>query len=411
MVMMMMIKDEIVSKAAEINDELIRIRRDIHAHPETGFQETRTAALVSAYLKNLGIEVRENVGITGVVGILWGKYPGRTILLRADMDCLELQEQNEVDYKSEYAGRMHACGHDAHTTWVLGAAKILASLRDQLHGNVKFLFQPAEETEGGAKPMIEDGALEDPQVDAAIGAHVWPSVDVGKVGVKYGPMMASPDVVRITITGKGGHGAEPHNCIDPISIGCQVYMAFQTIISRRISPLEPAVLTISQFQAGTAHNIIPDKVEMVGTVRTFSSEMKEKMRSMMEAVLKSITEANGATYKFEYIPHYPPVINDAGMTALVEDAAKEILGDDNVVRLDQPTMGAEDFSYFQQKVPGTYFNIGTFNAEKGITTPLHNPQFNIDETILHKAAAVLANCAVRFLSLDGALPESHAKLD
>lgn len=393
-----MIKDAIMEKAEQIQEELIRIRRDIHAHPETGFQETRTAALVSAYLKDLGIEVRENVGRTGVVGTLRGKYPGRTILLRADMDCLEMQEQNEVDYKSEYPGRMHACGHDAHTTWVLGAAKILAGLQDQLQGNVKFLFQPAEETDGGAKPMIQDGALEDPQVDAAIGAHVWPGVDAGKIGVKYGPMMASPDFVRITITGKGGHGAEPHNCVDPISIGCQVYMAFQMIISRRISPLEPVVLTIGQFQAGTAHNIIPDKVEMVGTVRTFSFEMKEKMRSMMDAALKSITEANGATYQFEYLPHYPPVINDAGMTAQVEAAAKEILGEENVIRLEQPTMGAEDFSYFQQKVPGAYFNVGTFNAEKGITKPIHNPQFNIDETILHKAAAVLAHTAVCFLN-------------
>jgi len=392
------IKEAILAKAEEIRDELVRIRRDLHAHPETGFQETRTAALISAQLKKLGLEVRENVGITGVIGTLRGKYPGKTLLFRADMDCLELQEQNELEYKSQHDGRMHGCGHDAHMTWVLGAAMILASLRDELHGNVKFLFQPAEETDGGADRMIREGALEDPQVDAAIGAHVWSAVEAGKIGVKYGPMMASPDFVRITIFGKGGHGAEPHNCVDPISIGCQVYMAFQTIISRRISPLEPAVLTISQFIAGTAHNIIPDKVEMVGTVRTFSFEMKEKISSMMDAVLKSVTEANGASYKFEYLPHYPPVINNDAMTALVEQAAGQILGDGNVVRLDRPTMGAEDFSYFQQKVPGAYFTVGTFNADKGIVKPIHNPQFNIDETILHKAAAVLANCAVVFLS-------------
>jgi amidohydrolase len=395
---MIMIKNVILAKAEEIKEELIRIRRDLHAHPETGFQEIRTAALIGEHLKQLGIEVRERVGITGVVGTLRGKYPGKTILLRADMDCLEMQEQNEVDYKSEYAGRMHACGHDAHMTWVLGAAKILAGLKDELHGNVKFLFQPAEETDGGADRMIKEGALEDPKVDAAIGAHVWPTVEAGKIGVKYGPMMASPDLVKITIFGKGGHGAEPHNCVDPISVSCQVYFGFQTIISRRISPVEPAVLTISQINGGTAHNIIPDKVEMVGTVRTFSLEMKEKMRAMMEGVLRSVTEANGATYKFEYLPHYPPVINDEAMTALVEATGKALLGEDNVVKQDRPTMGAEDFSYFQQHVPGAYFIVGTLNAEKGVVKPLHNPQFNIDETILHKTAAVLASCAIAFLN-------------
>jgi amidohydrolase len=354
--------------------------------------------LVAAYLKQLGIEVRENLAVTGVVGTLRGKYPGKTVLLRSDMDCLEMQEENDVPYKSEYPGRMHACGHDAHTTWLLGTAKLLAGMRDELHGNVKFLFQPAEEIDGGAKPMIEAGAMEDPHVDAAIGAHVWPTVESGKIGVKYGPMMASPDFVRITINGKGGHGAEPHNCIDPISIACQVYMAFQTIISRRISPLEPAVITIGKFNAGSAHNIIPDKVEMVGTVRSFSLEMKEKISSMMDGVLRSITEANGATYKLEYTPNFPPVINDDGMTAMLEQTATDILGAGNVIRLDKPSMGAEDFSYFQQKVPGVFFYVGTHNADKGITIPLHNSRFNIDEDILCKAVAVMAHSAVTFLN-------------
>ena len=367
-------------------------------HPEIGLQEIRTSALVAEKLKSLGIEVITNVGITGVVGTLKGKYPGKTILIRADMDCLELQEQNEVEYKSQAPGRMHACGHDAHTTWVLGAAMILSGLKDQLHGNVKFLFQPAEETNGGADRMIQEDALENPHVDAAIGAHVWPAVESGKIGVKYGSMMAAPDLFRITIHGKGGHGAEPHNCIDPIAIGCQVYMAFQTIISRRTNPVEPAVLTVGQFTAGTAHNIIPDKVNMVGTVRTLSYELRESIPKMMEAVLKAIAEANGATYQFEYIPYYPSVINDDEMTALVETAGKEILGDSNVIRLDKPTMGAEDFSYFQQKVPGAFFTVGTYNPEKGIIKPLHNPQFNLDEDILPKAAAVLAQCAATYLN-------------
>jgi amidohydrolase len=392
------LKDRIVDKSAEIKAELIQIRRDIHAHPETGLQEIRTAALIVEKLKSLGIDVKSKVGITGVVGTLRGKYPGKTILIRADMDCLELQEQNEVDYKSMFPGRMHACGHDAHTTWVLGAAMILSSMTDKIHGNVKFLFQPAEETEGGADRMIQEGALEDPHVDAAIGAHVWPAIESGKIGVKYGPMMAAPDLFRITIYGKGGHGAEPHNCIDPIAIACQVYMAFQTIISRKTNPVEPAVLTVGQFNAGTAHNIIPDKVDMVGTVRTLTYELRESIPKMMEAVLKGITEANGATYKFEYIPYYPPVINADEMTALIEEAGKEILGEGYVIRLDEPTMGGEDFSYFQQKVPGTFFTVGTYNADKGLVKSLHNPQFNLDEDILPKAAAVLAQCAIAYLN-------------
>lgn len=393
-----MLKEKILQKAEEIKEELIRIRRDIHAHPEIGLEEKRTSALVAEKLEELGLEVKTNVGITGVVATLKGKYPGRTILLRADMDCLEMDELNDVEYKSQYPGKMHACGHDSHTTWLLGAAMILAELKDELHGNVKFLFQPAEETDGGADRMIKDGALEDPHVDAAVGAHVWPSVEAGKIGVKYGSMMAAPDLFRLTIHGKGGHGAEPHNCIDPIAIACQIYMGFQTIVSRRIEPVEPAVITVGQFNAGTAHNIIPAKVNMVGTVRTLTYELREKIPAMMEAVIKGITEANGASYEFEYVPYYPPVINNDEMTALVEEAGKEILGDGNVVKVSKPTMGGEDFSYFQQNVPGAFFIVGTYNEEKGITKSLHNPEFNIDEDIIHKASAVLAQTAVSYLN-------------
>lgn len=393
-------KDYILKKADEIKDELISIRRDIHAHPETGLNEQRTAALVADKLRVLGLDVKTGVGITGVLGTLKGKYPGKTVLIRADMDCLELNEINDIDYKSKYPGKMHACGHDAHTTWVLGAAMVLADLKDELHGCVKFLFQPAEETDGGAERMIKEGVLENPSVDAVIGAHVWPSIESGKIGVKYGPMMAAPDTFKLTVYGKGGHGAEPHNCVDPISVACQIYMSLQTIISRRIDPVEPVVITVGQFNAGTAVNIIPDRAEIGGTVRTLNHNVRKKVPEMMEAVIKGITEANGASYKLEYEMIYPPVINNDDITELIEDSAREFLGRENVVRIERPTMGGEDFSYFQQCVPGAFFIVGTYNADKGIVKPLHNPGFNIDEDILHKSSALLAHCALTFLKED-----------
>lgn len=393
-----MFKEIILNKAEEIRNELIEIRRDIHAHPEIGLQEKSTSALVAKKLKELGLEVKTNIGITGVIGLLKGKFPGKTILLRADMDCLEMTELNNIDYKSQYAGRMHACGHDAHTTWLLGAAMILADLKNEIHGNVKFLFQPAEETEGGADRMIKDGALEDPKVNAIIGAHVWPIVEAGKIGIKYGSMMAAPDHFKITIFGKGGHGAEPHNSVDPIAIGSQVYMGLQNIISRKVNPIEPAVITVGKINGGSAFNVIPEKIEMEGTARTLTNELRNKMPIMMEQCIKGITEAYGGTYEFKYTPYYPPVINDDEVNLIIEEAGKRVLGNDGVVMLKEPTMGGEDFSYFQQKVPGAFFFVGTLNESKGINKPLHSPYFNIDENIISKASAVMAESALLFLN-------------
>lgn len=393
-----MFEGKIIEKSKEIQSELVTIRRDIHAHPEVGLNEKRTAELVAKKLEELGLEVQRNIGVTGVIGLLKGKNPGKTVLLRADMDCLEMEELNDVEYKSKHKGLMHGCGHDAHTTWLLGAAMILSQLKDDIKGNVKFLFQPAEETLGGADRMIKQGALENPTVDAAIGAHVWPIVESGKIGIKYDSMMAAPDMFKLKIYGKGGHAAEPHNCIDPISIGCQVYTALQTIVSRKINPVEPAVLSVTTFNAGSAHNIIADRVDMCGSVRTLTDEMRKKMPKWIEEIVKDITHANGGTYEFEYTPYYPPVINNNDMVKLVKEAGGNILGDDSVVELSVPTMGGEDFSYFQQKVPGVFFVVGTYNEEKGLVNALHNPKFNIDEDILHKAAAVLAEAAMLYLN-------------
>jgi amidohydrolase len=357
-------------KAEAIKGELIGIRRDIHAHPELGFKEYRTSALVAMELKKLNIEVMEKVGITGVVGILRGKKPGKTLLIRVDMDCLPLEENNDAPYKSKHPGLMHACGHDAHTTFLLGAAKILREFQNDLHGNIKFVFQPAEESSGGAKKMVEDGVLENPKVNAALGMHIWPTIPAGKFGVKYGPLCAAPDYFKITIKGKGGHCAMPHKGIDPISVASQVYISLQTIISRRVDPVEPALITIGKFVGGTAFNIIPDEVVMEGTVRTLTNELREEMPKLIEKMVKGITEANDADYAFEYDPYYPPLINDNEMTSLFEKAAIEAIGEDNVVKIEKPTMGGEDFAHFQREdIPATFFIVGTQNLEKGTPPP------------------------------------------
>ena len=316
-----MYEDIVIKKAEEIKDKLIEIRRDIHAHPEIGLHETRTAKIIADKLEQYGIEVERNVGGTGVVGILRGKYSGKTILLRADMDCLRIKEENDIEYKSEYPDLMHACGHDAHIAWLLGAAAILSNFKEKLHGNVKFLFQPAEEKEGGAERTIHSGVLENPHVDAVIGAHVWPSIEVGKIGIKSGPLMAASDNFKIVIHGKGGHGGQPHKCIDPIAVACEIYMALQTVISRKVDPLEPAVITVGRINAGFAHNVIPDKAEMEGTVRTLTYEIREKIPEIMESIIKGISEANGAKYEFEFTPYHAPVINDYEITSIVGKAA------------------------------------------------------------------------------------------
>lgn len=393
-----MFENIIINKSEEIKDMLVKIRRDIHKHPEIGLHETRTAAIIANILREYNIPVKTEVGVTGVVGTLQGKYPGKTILLRADMDCLRITEENDLDFKSVYPEYMHACGHDAHTTWLIGAAIILSSLKDELHGNVKFLFQPAEEREGGAEKTIHSGVLENPKVDVVVGAHNWPGVASGKVGVKSGPLMAATDNFKITILGKGGHGAQPQKCIDPIAVACEVYMAFQTIISRKTDPLEPVVLSIGKFNAGTAHNIIPDNAYLEGTIRTLSFEAREKIPDIMEEILKGITEANGANYEFDFIPYHPPVINDGEVTSLAARAAGRIIGEKNVVILEKPTMVGEDFSSFEERVPGTYVFVGNRNEEKGITHPLHTPEFTVDEEIIHKTSAILSEIAVLYLN-------------
>lgn len=389
---------KIKSLAENIKNDLITTRRDIHAHPETALNEVRTASVIAKRLRELGIEVQENIGITGVVGLLKGEKPGKTILLRSDMDCLPLDELNTCEYKSENKGLMHACGHDAHVTWLLGAAEILCKFRKELCGSIKFLFQPAEESSGGAERMIKEGVLENPPVDAAIAAHVWPSCDAGKIAIKYGSMMAAPDKFKIIIKGKGGHGAMPNLCVDPIAIGHEIYNSLQTIGRRKVDPLEPFILSVCRFSSGSAFNIIPDSAEIEGTVRTVTDELRERIPGIIETIVKSATEANGAGYEFQYYPYYPAVINDFNMTKLLETAAENFLGKENIDILHNPVMIGEDFSFFQRKVPAVFFGIGTYNESKNIIHNLHSPYFDIDEDILPLASGFFAWFTMNYLN-------------
>ncbi len=394
-----MYEKEILLKAKAISNELISLRRDIHSHPEMGLEEIRTSQIAMENLEKLGIEVQNGIGQTGVVGILRGKFQGKTIILRADMDCLKIEEKNDISYKSQNNGFMHACGHDVHTAWLVGAAKILCDFKEVLHGNIKFVFQPAEEALGGAKLVIEEGVLENPKVDAVIGAHVWPYLQSGRIGIKQGPIMAATDNFKLTIFGKGGHGAHPHKCIDPIVSATEIFMAFQTIVSRNIDPLEPAVITVGKFNSGSAHNIIPDNAYMEGTVRTLSLQTRRKIPELMEKVISGITSANGTKYKLEFVPYHPPVINEKELTSKVEKSIEDILGKDCIEKIEVPSMAGEDFSYFQEKVPGTFFWIGIGDEEKGTDMPLHASNFMVDEEMISIGAAVLAKSALDFLNL------------
>ena len=378
--------------------ELSRIRRHFHENPELGFEEFRTSAHIADLMEGLGLEVRRNVAQTGVVALLRGGKPGKTVAIRADIDALPVQELNDVPYKSKTPGKMHACGHDVHITAAIGAAMLLAQHRESLAGNVKFLFQPAEEGPGGAEPMIQDGALENPRVDAIIGGHVWGSLDSGVVEVLPGPIMASADILRLTIHGKGGHAAHPHTTIDPIVIGSEIVGALQKIVSRQTDPTEAAVISICLFRAGDTFNVIPNSAYLEGTVRTLNNTLRQEISQKIESVIRGITESYGATYELDYTFSYPATINDPGVTESVRQSAAKILGAENVRTAARASMGAEDFAYYLLAVPGTYIRIGVRNAVKGITHDIHHPQFDIDEDILASLPVIYAQAALDLLN-------------
>jgi amidohydrolase len=377
--------------------ETVKIRRDLHQHPELGYQEVRTSARVAEILKSLGLEVKTGVSKTGVVGLLQGEHPGKTILLRADMDALPVQEENETPYASQNSGVMHACGHDGHTSMLLMAAKVLAQRRGRLRGNVKFMFQPAEEGPGGAKPMIEAGVLKDPTVEAALGIHLWNDLLLGQIGVQSGPIMASTDQLEIIIRGKGGHGAKPQAAVDPIVAAAHVITALQTLISRERDPLKAVVLSIGAIQGGEAFNVIPSEVKLLGTVRTLSEDLFEAMPGRIERVVQGATAALGAKGEVRYTRLYPSTVNDVGMAGLVEGVATELVGEERIVR-HPATMGGEDMSFFLNEVPGCYFFIGSSNPDRSLDYPHHHPRFDFDEAALGVGIEMLTRTVETYLN-------------
>ena len=377
----------------ELLPALITIRRQIHRYPELAFQENCTAALVSSTLLHLGLETRTGIAHTGVTGVLPGTGPG-VVAVRADMDALPLQEQNDCPYASTVPQVMHACGHDGHVAIALGTAMVLRRLAP-LPGSVKFIFQPAEEGPGGALPMVQAGVLENPAVNMLLGFHLTNSLPTGRVGVHYQQACAATDEINITILGQGGHGAHPHTAVDAIVAAAAVVTALQTIVSRQINPLEAAVITIGTIHGGTANNIIADQVTLWGTVRTLSPQVRHAIPALVERLVAGITAAHNASYRFTYKQGYPVLVTDPGVTVLAEQAAAGIVGRDNVLRL-SPSMGGEDFAYFAQRVPATFLRIGSGGAE--YTLPGHHPRFDFDEQALHTGVCVVVQAVLDSLA-------------
>lgn len=379
-----------------LKSELVARRRDLHMWPELSFKEIRTSRIVADELRTLGLEVTTGVAETGVVGLLLGALPGPTILVRADMDALPVQERNTLSFNSRVPGVMHACGHDAHAAILLAAARVLSTLRANLPGNVKFIFQPAEEDEGGAKLMIEAGCLEEPRVEAAIGYHVWAELPVGVVGIRAGPITASADEVVITVEGKGGHGADPHLSVDAMVVAAHLLVALQSIVSRQINPLEPVVISFGKIESGHGHNIIAHDAVLSGTIRTASESVRQQMPEKIIRLAEGITAAFGATCQVEYRHQYPVTVNELGMCDLVRKAAATVVGEAHVIEAEQ-TMGSEDIAYFFQEVPGCYFFLGAANPEKGIDKPHHHPQFDIDEDAMGIGVQVIVRSVLDYL--------------
>lgn len=393
------IQERIKAQSTDFLDELIGIRRHLHRYPELSFQEFNTSKFVEEKLREMGLTEIRPVAGTGFEALIRGHNPEKkAIALRADMDALPIQELNEVDYKSANPGVMHACGHDVHTTCLLGAIKILMGLRDEFEGTIKLIFQPGEEKiPGGASLMIQEGILENPAVSGIIGQHVMPLIPVGKVGFRSGLYMASTDEIYVKVKGKGGHGAMPHLCIDPVAISAQMITALQQVVSRNANPIIPTVLSFGKVIANGATNVIPDEVYLEGTFRTLDEAWRSKAHELILKTAHNLVEGMGGTVEFEIRKGYPFLKNDPTLTAKLRLAAEDYLGNENVLDLDI-WMAAEDFSYYSQLAPACFYRLGTRNEAKGITSGVHTPTFDIDETALAIGAGLMAFCAIRELA-------------
>lgn len=386
---------DIRERVSACNDELIRLRRDFHQHPELGLEEVRTAGIVADSLEDLGLEVRRGVVQTGVVGLLRGGKPGRTLLLRADMDALAVQELNDVPYRSQEDGVMHACGHDGHTAILLTAAKVLAGMRDQLHGNVKFLFQPNEENVA-ARQMIEEGVMKDPRVDAAMALHLWTPIETGKVAVSEGPVMAGMAHFRVVVKGRGGHTALPHTAVDPIVIAANIIQATQLIQTREVDPLKPTLVVYGKVESGSASNVIPETAVLEGTIRTLDDETVETPQKRFERIVQGVCATHRATCEIHFEGGHPTVVNHPEMTQLAREATAATLGGStNICAM--TCLAGEDFSEFGREVPAVLVFVGTGNERKGTHYPHHHPHFDLDEDSLATGVEILVRSAVSFL--------------
>lgn len=389
--------NEIIEYVNSLEAEIVDIRRDIHENPEVGFDLERTSGIVAQLIKSWGLKVETNIGKTGVVGTLEGGKKGKTIALRADMDALPMEEENDVPYKSKNKGKMHACGHDGHTAMLLGAAKALSKSKDYIKGNIKFIFQPAEEGPelGGAKPMIDDGALDG--VEAIFGLHISTLYPTGILGINMGPSMASTDVFEIKLIGKGGHAGMPHNSVDAIAMAARFINEVQYMVGRQIDPLEPLVVSIGTIHGGFVSNVIAETVEITGTIRTYSNEIRNTVITKIKSILDHITGLVKGSYEIKIIPGLPPLINDLEMAQFAEKVAMDVLGNENILILRKANMGGEDFAYYLEKVPGAFIWLGAGNKEKGLTHLMHNPKFDFDEKALVIGTKFLVKLAIDFL--------------
>lgn len=376
------------SEVEALRDQMIEWRRDFHRHPELAFEEIRTSSIVADHLSALGLEVQRGVGQTGVIGVLEGATEGPTVLVRADMDALPIHEANQTPYVSNVPNRMHACGHDAHTSIAMTVAQILAAHRDHLAGRVKFVFQPAEEIGAGAQAMIDDGALANPAADVAVGLHVWNDLPVGQIAVTDGPAMAGARSFHITIKGRGGHAAVPNQTQDPVIAAAHMMTMAQTIVSRNVEPLQSAVVSFTQMQGGNAFNVIPDAVKLTGTIRVFEQAVQDMVIERFESIIQHVADAMCCAADITYRHVLPALVNDATVAARLRSGFREIEPDMSILD-DLRTMGSEDMSRFLAAVPGVYFFVGSANSDKGLDFPHHHPRFDIDEQTLVNGASLL----------------------
>jgi amidohydrolase len=386
-----------IDEAQDLFEYTRDLRRDFHKHPEIGFKEIRTASIVAKELNNLGMEVKTGVGQTGVVALLEGKAPGPVVLLRFDMDALPIQEETGADYASVNKGMMHACGHDGHVAIGLTVARLLNNHRNQFNGTIKLIFQPAEEGLGGAEQMIADGVLNSPQPDIVLALHVWNEKPVGWIGIVPGPVMAAADAFTVKITGKGGHGAVPNLCNDPILAAAQVINLLQGIVSRNVSPLKSAVVTVASIRGGEAFNVIPSEVEMKGTIRTFEPEVRDLVIKRFYRIVENVSVALECESNIDIKSITPAVINDPDVTNRVQQVASKLLINDQLDFI-STTMGSEDMAFILQQIPGCYFFIGSANKEKKLDASHHHPKFDFDESILPKAVGLMVASTMEFLS-------------